>query len=130
MAYSPAAINLTIWVDRLRVRAMSKGVRVEGETRRRKVTGPWVPCFFAPRGAMEGMDAAKTTVIDARDVTCRLYDVNGDPVVINEADEVEVQFGPSRKPGGIWEVKTTMVPRNGRGEDLLYYLSLSQRQER
>jgi hypothetical protein len=130
MFYPPAAINLTIWVDRLRVRSMSKGVRVEGETRRRKVTGPWVPCFFAPRGAQEAQGQDKTTLIDQRDVTCRLYDEDGGAVIINEADEVEVQFGPSRTPGGIWEVKTTMVPRNGRGQDLLIYLSLLQRQER
>jgi len=69
--------------------------------------------------------------MDTRQMTTKLIDFAGAPVVVHEKDRIEVQTGPGPNYTsiGVWEITSVMKPRNGIGTDLLWVLGVMQKPE-
>ena len=119
------ALDLNIWIDRLRVFRTVTGPRIEGETRVNKSRSEWLPARIAPSEANEPVTGERPKKVqDIRELTCDLYDPNGVRIEIKKSDRVEIEAGYSGTYTSIgkWEVLFNQIPRNGEGEELLQYL--------
>lgn len=121
------ALSLGIWIDRLRIVRREPGPRVEGETTLRTVKTPWIPARIAPSSAAEADNGDRPkSVADSRELTCSLYDVEGDIRLVRKQDKVEIDSGGEIET---FEVLSVQVPRDRAGANLLQYLTIVRREE-
>lgn len=121
------ALDLDIWIDRLRIVRREPGPRVEGETAMRTVRTPWIPARIAPESSSEPDDGSRPRVVtDRRELTCALYDVDGELRIVRKQDKVEVMASGEVLE---FEVLSVQIPRDRAGINLLQYLTVVRREE-
>ncbi len=126
------ALDLDIWIDRIRVYRTVPGPRIEGETTVHQSRSEWIPARLPPQEGQENPNGERPRVVqDVRGITCSLLDPNGVRLEIKKSDTIEVQQGPGPDYTdlGRWDVLGNQIPRNGVGEELLQYLQIIRREE-
>jgi len=124
-----------VYTDRARVIRREVGARVNFETQVNEFTSQWFSCRIAiAEGTPEGRSFNRRQIDATHLFIANLIDFDGNPVIIESKDRIEVETGPPpyRKDSldaGVYEIMTIATKPRNLQEELLWYVPLRKLKE-